>query len=189
VPLLLALTHILDIFDGRNVIAAWVPTAVLVAIGVACARAGRTGAVVGAGLCAVSLAVIAGTNAIPGYQRDDWRGAAGALPVQSTGRVIVGPALSSSPLSIYLGDLRAVRGPAVATREVVFVAVRTRRTGRSAAPPVLPSGSPRGFRLAGVRREESFAVARFMAATPTSVKVDDLRRMEGEARADVVLQR
>ena len=43
-PLLLAAAHLIDVFDGRNVIAAWVPFAVLIAIGLGCLRAGRAGA-------------------------------------------------------------------------------------------------------------------------------------------------
>ena len=35
--------HLIDVFDGRNVIAAWVPFAVLIAVGLGCARAGRAG--------------------------------------------------------------------------------------------------------------------------------------------------
>ena len=39
-PLVLAGAHLIDVFDGRNVIAAWVPFAVLIAIGLGCARGG-----------------------------------------------------------------------------------------------------------------------------------------------------
>ena len=49
-PLLLAATHVIDIFDGRNVIAAAVPLAVLVAAGLGAARAPRAGAVIGRAL-------------------------------------------------------------------------------------------------------------------------------------------
>ena len=48
VPLLLGASHVLDVFDGRNVIAAAVPLAVLVAAGLGAARAPRAGAVIGA---------------------------------------------------------------------------------------------------------------------------------------------
>ncbi len=56
IPLVLAGGHLIDVFDGRNVIAAWVPFAVLVAIGLGCAGAGRLGAALGAALCAIGLA-------------------------------------------------------------------------------------------------------------------------------------
>ncbi len=56
IPLVLAGAHLIDVFDGRNVIAAWVPFAVLVAIGLGCAGAGRAGAALGTALCAIGLA-------------------------------------------------------------------------------------------------------------------------------------
>jgi hypothetical protein len=178
---------VLDVFDGRNVIAAWVPAAVLVATGLAAAR--RTGALLGAGLCAVSLAVIVATNAIPGYQRDDWRGAAEALPRGAEGRVIVGAHNSAAPLSVYLGALRAAPGETVRAREIVFVVLRTRHTGRSPSAPQAPSTPPAGFRAAAGRSSEAFAVSRFLAPRPTAVRLKELRAIEGEPQADVALER
>jgi uncharacterized membrane protein len=107
-PLLAAATHVLDVFDGRNVIAAWVPFAVLVAIGLGATRARRAGALIGSCLCVLSLGVIVAINLIPGYQRDNWRGAAQALPTPpAPDRVIVGERYASLPLSIYLPDTQA----------------------------------------------------------------------------------
>ena len=60
--LLLSIRTVMDVYDGRNVIAAWVPIAVLIAAGLGVARAPRAGAAIGAGLLAVSLAVIIATN-------------------------------------------------------------------------------------------------------------------------------
>jgi mannosyltransferase len=188
-PLLLAGVHLVDVFDGRNMIAAWTPFAVLVAIGLGLARAPRAGAALGVGLCAVSLAVIAAINAIPGYQRDDWRGAARALPAQKAGRVILGPRNSSLPLSIYLPATSAATDASVSTQELDFIALRTRRTGRSPAAPVVPTSPPPGFRLAGLRRSESYAASRFLAPHATSVPVAILRRKSGEPEAEVIVQR
>jgi hypothetical protein len=188
-PLLLAVTHLVDVFDGRNMIAVWTPCAVIVAIGLGVARAPRAGAALGAGLCAVSLAVVIATNAIPGYQRDDWRGAAQALPARTAYRVIVGPRNSSLPLSIYLPATSEARGPSVVTRELDFVALRTRRTGRSPAPPVVPSSPPPGFRLAWVHSSESHAASRFLAPRATSVSLTALRRLSGDREAEVIVQR
>jgi mannosyltransferase len=188
-PLLLAATHLVDVFDGRNIIAAWAPCAVVVAIGLGVARAPRAGAALGVGLCAVSLAVIAGINAIPGYQRDNWRGAAQALPALRGERVIVSQENASLPLSIYLPATGEAKGASVATQELDFIALRTRRTGRSPLPPSVPSTPPRGFRLATIRRSESYAVSRFLAPRPTSVPVATLRRLSGEPKAEVIAQR
>ena len=146
-PLLLAASRLVDVYDGRNIIAVWAPCAVVVAIGLGVARAPRAGAALGAGLCAVSLGVIAATNALPAYQRDDWRGAAHALPAHARERVIVGPRNSALPLSIYLPATREAAGRYVAARELDFVALRRRRTGRSPAAPAVPTRAPAGFRL------------------------------------------
>ena len=42
-PLLLSATHIIDVFNGRNVIAAWTPFALLVAIGLGTSGHERVG--------------------------------------------------------------------------------------------------------------------------------------------------
>jgi mannosyltransferase len=188
VPVALAFSHALDIFDGRNVIATWVPCAVLVAIGLGARRAGRAGVALGVGLCAVSLAVIVATNALPAYQRDDWRGVARALAATSGARVIVGEQFAAFPLSVYLDRVRGVSGAGVATRELDFVALRTRRTGRAPDPAVVPTHAPPGFRLAEVRRGEAFAVSRFVAPAATPVRVRALRRIAEDPKAEVFTQ-
>ena len=83
----------------------------LVAVGLGARRAPRAGAVLGTGLCALSLAVIVAIDAIPAYQRDDWRGVARALPTPASARVIVGEQYFASPLSIYVSTLTGVTGP------------------------------------------------------------------------------
>jgi mannosyltransferase len=185
-PLVLAAAHIVDVFDGRNVIAAWVPAAVLVAAGLGVRRAPRAGAVLGAGLCAVSLAVIVATNALPGYQRDDWRGVAQALPRSGT-RVLVAERYSGAPLSIYLSTLRGVPGTSVTTRELDFAGLRIKHSSGGPSPAFVPTQAPRGFHLAEVHRTEAFAVARFTAPRPTRVSNAELRRLAGEPQAEVNL--
>jgi mannosyltransferase len=205
-PLLGAVSGVLDVFDGRNAIAVWVPWALLLAIGLGAGRARLAGALLGAGLCAVSVAVIAGINAVPAYQRDDWRGAARALsampaapgasamsatPVTpATGRVVVGEANAVLPLSIYLPDLRPAGGSTLSTRELDFLALRSRGAGGGAPlPAVVPTRPPPGFRLAGVRRTETYALSRFIAPRPLAVPIELLRRESGDPSAEVIAQR
>jgi 4-amino-4-deoxy-L-arabinose transferase-like glycosyltransferase len=189
VPALLAISHALDIFNGRNVMATWPPAAVLVAGGLGLARAPRAGALLGAGLCAISLLVVLGIDTTPGYQRDDWRDVAQALRSPAARRVVVAPENGSSPLSIYLATDPRTTAASVTTRELAFVALRTQRTGRAPAPPVVPTTAPPGFRLVAVRREEAFALARFRAAAGTTVGVAALRALSGGGKADVFVQR
>jgi len=188
-PLVLALSHALDVYDGRNVIATWVPLAVLVAAGLGARRAGLAGPLLGVGLCAISLAVVAGINLTPAYQRDNWRGIAHTLSTPSVSRVVVGEQFAALPLSVYMGTLQHATAGSVAVREVDFVALRQRRSARSPLPPVVPSVPPRGFHAAGVRRTSSYAVARFVAARPTAVNLALLRREQGESQAEVIIQR
>ena len=188
-PALLALTHALDIFNGRNVMATWPPAAVLVAIGLGVTRAKRTGAALGAGLCVISLLVIYGIDTTPGYQRDDWRGVARALQAPAADRVIVAPEHGSSPLYIYMPTSQNLTTPSTSTHEVAFVALRTQRTGRTPLPPAVPTAPPPGFRLVSVQRSEAFAVSRFSAAGNATVSVSSLRRLSGEPKSDVFLQR
>jgi mannosyltransferase len=187
-PALLAVTRIEDVFNAKNVIAAWVPCAVLIAIGLGMARAGRTGPLLGAGLCVISLLVIVGVDTTPGYQRDDWRGVTRALRKPSGERVIVVSHFASLPVSIYIPAIRRATGSSVSTREVDFAALRTVRTVGSPEAPVVPTRPPPGFRLAEVHRTESFAISRFVATRATSVGVDSLRRSLGEPEADIILQ-
>ncbi len=187
-PLLLAIAHVVDVFDGRNVIATWVPCAVLVAIGLGVARAPRAGAVLGTCLCALSLAVVLAINEIPSYQRDDWRGAARALPTRTGARAIISEENASLPLSIYLqGTSPAERGR-VSVRELDYITLRTRQTGRAPQPPAVIARAPRGFRPAGIRRSETYAVSRFLAPRPTSVAIVRLRQLSSESKAEVLVQ-
>lgn len=189
IPATLSITHLQDVFNGRNVMATWVPWVVVLASGIGVARAGRTGALLGASICALSLLVIAGVNLIPGYQRSDWRGIARALEAPAATRVIVAPELGAAPLFIYMPSAENIVTPSIATHEVAFVALSTPRTGRSPKPPVVPTTPPPGFRLAGVHRSEAFAVARFSAPGTVTVSVSALRRIDREAKAEVFLQR
>ncbi len=187
-PLLLALTHLVDVFDGRNVIAAWVPWAVLIAAGLGARSAGRTGLLLGTGICVISLAVIAGINLLPAYQRDNWRGAAQALPAPAGKRVIVGERYASIPLSIYLSGVHTFSGSRTATEELDFVALRTQRSGRSPLPPSVPTEPPPGFHLAGVHTTASYAISRFLSPRATSVSVKTLRNILKQPSAEIMLQ-
>lgn len=188
-PLLLSLTHVLDVFNGRNVIAAWTPWALLIAIGLGAAGAVRVGAVLGVALCLLSLLVVLVINLKPGYQRDDWRDAAAQLESRAPGRVIITPEEGSIPLGIYIPGLRETTVARLSTRELDFVALRTRRTGRSPLAPVLPRHPPTGFRLASVKRTEAYAVARYVASRTTTTTAAALRRLAAEPRVEISVQR
>jgi mannosyltransferase len=193
-PLVLAMTHLVDVYDGRNMLAVWVPFAVLVAAGLGSARAGRGGALLGGALCAIFLAMIVAANLIPAYRRDDWRGIAHAIPRPAAPRIIVADQYAAFPLSIYMGPLRSISGRLPSIREVDFVALRHLRTVGPPQAPGVPISPPAGFRLAGITKTETFAISRFVAVTARKPTVGSLTRMSRQAQpvalnAEVILQR
>lgn len=200
IPALLAITRTEDVFKARNLLGAWPVLFVLVAAGMATSTV-RLRALLGIGFCAISLAVIVGTLALPAYQRDDWRGAARSLPVPAPdGRILVSEPYGSAPLSVYLRDVSDFRpgDRTVATHELDFVFLRRARRGafapgeNSLSAP-LPPGSPAvdppaPFRLTTVRRTAAYATYRFLALTATRVTISQLRRAFGDPNADIAVQ-
>ncbi len=189
-PFVLALTHALDVFDGRNMIADWVPTAVLISIGLGASRARRAGTLIGVCICVLFLGVVVSINLIPGYQRDNWRGAAQTLPPKpAADQIIVAEAYSWYPLSIYLPSARPLTATTVSTHELDFITLRTRRTGRSPTPPATVTQPPRDFRLVSIDHTESYAVSRFVAPQDTTITLATLRRAIQEPYAEAIRQR
>ena len=189
IPLLLAATHIIDIYDGANMLSVWVPITLLVAYGIGARKAGPAGPAIGTALCVIGIAMIVTTNLLPSYQRDDWRGAASALGQARSPRAIEIVSHNIDALKWYLGDLKTVNGGSITTSEVDFVALRSRRTvGPPLAPDVATTGVP-GFSLAKVERHETYAVSVFRAPPGSSVSVAALRKAAGEPDGEVILQR
>ncbi|HTU78119.1 MAG TPA: glycosyltransferase family 39 protein [Solirubrobacteraceae bacterium] len=188
-PLFLAVTHVIDVYDGRNMLAFWVPFAVLLAVGLGTEGARRTGALLGGALCAIYLAMIVAANAIPDYQRDNFRGVAHALSRPTTPRLIIAELHAAGPLSIYMGPLSDVSGRVPAVREVDFVELRHLRTVGPPQAAVVPTTPPPGFHLAGVKRPETFAISRFVAASATKPTDSQLVHLSGMGDAEVILQR
>jgi 4-amino-4-deoxy-L-arabinose transferase-like glycosyltransferase len=188
IPLAGSATHAVDVFDGRNVIGTCGAILIVFAIGLGCARAGAVGVLLGLGLCALSIAVIVGTDLGPGYQRDDWRGAAHALASAPTsGRAIVVERYGSVPLAVYLPHTHALTTPSVRTRELDVIVLRTKRTGYAPLAPTAPRTPPPGFRLAYARQTSTYAVSRFLAPHANDVTLARARSLS-EPQAEVVTQ-
>ena len=182
-PLVLAVSGAIDVFNGRNVVGVWVPAAAVVAIAIAAGR--QAGAVVGGLLVVLSLAVIVGVLTDPTVQRDDWRGAAKALAAERA-PVIVAPSNGDVPLRIYLPGIRKLQGHTIRARALAFLAFPTRRTGRSSLPPEPPRRAPHGFRSAGVRTTDTYAISLFVADAPVAVPRGALARILGDRRAAIL---
>jgi hypothetical protein len=178
-----------DYLITRNVIVAWVPIFVALAIGFAAAR--RAGTAAALVLCALGVAVYAGVETDERYQRDDWRGVAEALgPAHGPRVVVVTPVNGRIPLEIYLdGARKAPAGPSVTAQEVdvVTLASRTAGTGakpsRAPTPPQPPSFSP------GARREaETYTLITYRAISPQPVPVATLYQLALGGSAELVTQ-
>src|SRR5439155_8040522 len=135
-PSLLSLVG-LDYLVYKNVIAALVPSLIVLAAGFAAPRAGAVGAVPLALLCALSLGVLAVTADEPKYRREDWRAVAEALGPARVDRAIVATPREPArqPLELYLGADPMPKGGA-AVRELVLVAGARRELGSTANPKV-----------------------------------------------------
>jgi hypothetical protein len=102
--------------------------------------------------------------------------------------VVVTPANGLLPLGIYVPALRKTGSSSVSTREVEFVALRVRRTGRAPSAAIVPTSPPAGFRAAGVMRTETYAISRFVAPRPISTSTSELRRMTSETGSEVLMR-
>jgi len=193
-PLAIAAIHLIDVFDGRNMLESWPIFALLVAAGIAAVRPRAYQLLSGAAIVSVFLGVIAATEVLPAYQRDDWRGAAKSLPPAEGQRLLVAEDFSAIPLSVYLPSISTVLpGKAsagdrtVRTREVVFIALRQRKTFGSPEPPAPPHGRLPGFAGPQIASSEAWATARYVAPGPRTVALSALRALAGQADAEVMV--
>jgi mannosyltransferase len=183
-PLALSVTGVIDVFNGRNVVAAWLPAVVAVAAGLGAPAARRAGVAAAVALCALSLAVVAGVLADARYQRDDWRGVADTVEGLPGRPLVATVDDGAAPLSLYLPG-RAVEGRAFRARELAIVTLGERRTGRTPLPPPVPRAAPPGFRFAGSQTHGQYAVTTFVAPRSQAVTERALGRLVGPDGLDV----
>jgi len=144
----------LDYLLARNLIVAWVPAALVVAVGPTARRAGRPGAAVGIALVVVLAAVSVATTVVPGLGREDWRGLAGELAPVPGGRLLaVMPGHEERSLRQYLGGLER---PQRADRPEELLVVQTNRAGPQPTPP-----APPGFALVDRRERRRLTLIRY----------------------------
>lgn len=185
VPMLMALVGP-DLLNARNVIAAAVPLAILIAAGATADGPARTARLAAAAaLVALSLVAIDRTLTHPGLQRPPWREVAAALrgPRGNRAILIAGSRTWARPLVVYLGDAwyPGPRGRAV--REIDLLrrlAPRDACSGRTwwgALCDVGATPSPRaaadveaaGLKPAGRTVVSGFEIDRYRGARPVRV--------------------
>jgi hypothetical protein len=155
-PVLLALTGT-DYVLTRNVILAWLPLAVIVVAGLA--SAGRVGVASLATLAVLTLAATVGTALVPGWQRDDWRGAATAIGEPAARAIVVTEPSQAVPVELYRE--RAADPPVdpLVVEEVVALA---RRDGATAVSPGAEVIASLGLRVAERRVEPTYELLRLV---------------------------
>jgi mannosyltransferase len=165
VPIALALVGA-DYLITRNLIAGWVPAALVVAAGFGARRAGPLGPALAAALCLLSLAVVVAVDADPSYQRSDWRGAARAAgaPVAGGRAFVLTPVLGATPLSLYT-RVRTLPAAGAAVSEIDAIATLEHR---GTSTPPLPGRSvahppPPGFAVVQVKTTGSYTLVRYRA--------------------------
>lgn len=159
-PLVVSLAGI-DVLLFRNLIAAWVPLAVVLAIGLASSRVGVGAAVA---LVAVWLGIWGGMLADEDFHRHDWEGIAAVLGQPAEQRVlVVHPGHQEDALQRYGHTVQGFGEGPDRAREIVSVGV----FDADAAPRRLP-GLP-GFRLVERRQVQRMGLARYRAPSPRSL--------------------
>jgi mannosyltransferase len=188
-PLLLALAGT-DYFNTRNVIAAWLPLALVPSVGFGARHAGRAGTAAALGLCAIGLFVSIAIWSDRTYQRDDNRGLAEALgPATVPRAIVVTPVFAPVTLKLYLQPF-VVPTQIVKVREVDLAALPRRGAGLTrAAPPPRPVPHPPapGMRLVEKRYRPTYTLFRFQSAKPVAFFPAGLLSNRLDPRAVAVL--
>lgn len=178
-----------DYYIARNLIGAWIPLAVLVAIACTATRTLPLGAALATLVLGSFVFAQAKVQSDPQYQREDWRGVAAALGHPAGPRAIVAAddgTLATVPLSLYLHGSAAPSGAPVSIDELDVVA----GSWRSVAAHL-----PAGTRLIGTKTVNQFLVARFSLGPAAQLTPGAISARVGalltpaEAGGPVLLQR
>jgi hypothetical protein len=100
--------------------------------------------------------------------------------------VIVAPSNGDVPLRIYLPGIRKLHGRSIRARELAFLALPTRRVGRSSLPPAPPRHAPPGFHAAGVTATDRYAISHFVTDAPVAVSRRTLETTLGDREAAIL---
>jgi mannosyltransferase len=186
VPLALALGGF-DYLNARNSLAAWLPVAVVVAIGLSVRPARRLGAAGTAVLVGIGIGVSVAVAADERYQRDDWRGAARALGGPAVARAVVFSPAETAALELYLPRSRPLTGEAL-IRELDYLALARHRPGqaRSAPSPEELPPRPPGATTLERHREQTFALVRYRLRQPVRIRPTPLPPLAGKEAALLV---
>jgi hypothetical protein len=176
----------IDDLITRNIIALWIPAALLVAGGLGARRAGGLGIAGAAVLCVVGLVAVFGVAFNRDFQRPDWRAVAhtlGARPAPAGGHapqraILVQHYRNLLPLSMYVPGLKSMPRGGATVRELDVVSFTSPPSAGfcwwGAACNLWPSRMQASYPIPGFhevwrRRALQFTILRLEPATPTRV--------------------
>ncbi|HET8977646.1 MAG TPA: glycosyltransferase family 39 protein [Solirubrobacteraceae bacterium] len=186
----LALLFVAAGFDDlitRNILALWLPAAILIAGGLAAERARTAGVAVAAVLCATGVFATAGIAAQRTMQRPDWRYVARALgtarPPAPGRAILIQHYQYLLPLSLYLPGLRDVHRP-VRVRQfdvISMVSPQQPLCWGGAACNLIPSQMQRrydipGFHVVSRRHVLQWTILKLVARRPVTLSRAEVAR-------------
>lgn len=172
----------LDLVQTRFFLGSFVPVLIVIAGGLAVARAGRT---VALGFCALSLVAVIAVFVDPVYQRPDVRGAVTALGPAAVQRMVL---VSGAPLLLPAEYLPGSSTAFVPERVSEIDAIAIPVNGSKSPPPLTSVGSPQsGFALVERRVTNGYTVLRFTSRSPQIVSAGALapNTWSGWTKADI----
>ena len=168
----------IDDLITRNVIALWLPAALLVAGGLGARRAGALGVAGAVVLCVVGIVVVFGVDSNRDFQRPDWRVVARTLgPARVPDRaILVQHYRSLLPLLLYMPGLKFWPGHgSIPIRELDVVSFTSPPSSGfcwwGSACNLWPSRMQAAYRIAGFRQVSrrnalQFTILRLRSTTP-----------------------
>jgi mannosyltransferase len=154
-----------DYVNTRNLLPTWPALAVVVGTGFGAARAGRLGLVGLAALSALSVGCITSVIVVPGYHRDDWRGAARALGPATAPRAIVSDVVANDSLAPYARGVSLYPPAGMPIREADVIWL-DRHALDSPLPPVSTLPALPGFTISQRIKTDSYIVIRYRSPAP-----------------------
>ncbi len=195
----------IDDLISRNLLALWLPAAILIAAGLGARRAGGLGVAGTAVLCAIGVFATIGVDTHRSFQRPDWRGVArvlGAEPSALVGAraIFIQHYRYLLPLKLSMPGMHAVRGRhGVRVTEldtVSFTAPRVVLCWYGAAcnlsGTAVQSYPIPGFRELWRRRIYQFTVTRYVASRPVLIDravIEPLLTTSTYRHDELILQR
>ncbi|HEY2258577.1 MAG TPA: glycosyltransferase family 39 protein [Solirubrobacteraceae bacterium] len=153
----------------RNLIAIWLPAALLIACGLGARRAGRLGIAAATVVCAIGIAAVAGVAFDRRLQRPDWRPVARSLgPLPASGSearaILIQHYRTLLPLSLYLPRLHHLGRRGARVGQLDVISIRSPQEDLcwwGAACNLIPSRLQRSYPVPGFHEESLHRVHQF----------------------------